>query len=101
MKKDNYKTEVIFRKAKEYNGTIIAFFPYDISDDKGNVTCYAHVGQHSGACWDYLLFRTKPAKANEYNELFEELESLGYNLKVVKRRNYKRYLQALYEARNK
>lgn len=100
MKTDNYKTEVIFRREKD--NTIIAVFPYDIASlSKDSVTCYVHIGQHTGATWNYVLADTKPAKANEYTELFEELESIGYNLKVVKRRNYKRYLQALYEARNK
>lgn len=101
MKKDYYPTEVIFRKVKsgDFKGTIEAFFPYDISDTKGNVTCYAHIGQHSGACWDYLLFNTIPAKENEYSELKSELESIGYNLKITKRRNYKRFLTELNKVR--
>lgn len=97
MKKDNYLTEVIFRKVKsgDDKGTIEAFFPYAISDTKGNVTCYAHIGQHSGACWDYFLFKTAPANENEYSELKSELESIGYNLNIIKKRNYSKYLTAL------
>jgi hypothetical protein len=101
MKKDDFITEVIFRKVKSGSdkGTIEAFFPYDIADHKGNITCYAHVGQHSGACWDYFLFRTIPANESEYNDLKSELESLGYNLKVVKKRNYRKYLAELNKSR--
>lgn len=92
MEKDNYITEVIFRKVKsgDDKGTIEAFFPYDISDLRGNITCYAHIGQHSGACWDYYLRNTVPAKENEYQDLKTELESIGYNLKVINKRNYKK-----------
>ena len=100
-KKDNFTTEVIFRKVKSGSdkGTIEAFFPYAINDLKGSVTCYAHIGQHSGACWDYFLFKTVPAKEIDYMPLKSELESLGYNLKVIKKRNYKRYLTELNKVR--
>lgn len=102
MKKDDFKTEVIFRKVKsgDDKGTIEAFFPYVITDYKGNITCYAHIGQHNGACWDYFLFNTIPAKEKEeYINLYRELESIGYNLKIVKRRNYKRFLTELNKVR--
>jgi hypothetical protein len=99
MKKDNFKTDVIFRKEKD--GDICAFFPYDISDSKGNITHYAHIGQHSQAAWEYYLKDTKPCKSpNEYNDLFQELESLGYNLNIIQRRNYKKYLNAYYAVNN-
>jgi hypothetical protein len=98
MKKDNYKTDVMFRKNKATK-EIEAFFPYEIQDPKGNILCYAHLGQHSSACYDYLLFQTKPVKDNEFSNLFHELISLGYNLKIVKRRNYNRFIKALNEIR--
>ncbi len=91
MKKDKFKTDVIFRKAKEDN-QIEAFFPYDIANMKGNITCYAHLGQHSSACYDYLLFRTIPAKEFEFNDLKKELESIGYNLNIIKKRNYTKFI---------
>jgi hypothetical protein len=90
MKKDDFKTDVIFRIEKDK--TILAVFPYDIADPKGNVTGYSHIGQHQAVCWDFVLFRTKPAKENEYQELFKELESISYNLRIVKRKNYTRWL---------
>ena len=97
MKKDDFKTDVIFRIEKDKS--ILAVFPYDISDEKGNCTCYAHLGQHSGMSWLYLR-DTKPAKdKKEYTDLFRELTSIGYNLNVIKKRNYTKYLNALNKTR--
>jgi len=90
MKKDNFKTDVIFRKEKD--NAILAVFPHEIVDCEGNIMCYAHVGQHSGASYDYVLKKTVPASETEYIDLKTELESIGYNLRTIKRRNYKKYL---------
>ena len=104
MKKDDFLTEVMFRKVKSGNfkGDIEAWFPYIIADFNGNVNCYAHLGQHSAGSWDYLLFNTVPAKENEYNDLKRELQShYGYNFKIVKKRNYKRFLAELNKVRTR
>ena len=90
VNKDNHKTEVIFRR--EADGQILAVFPYEISDPKGSVTVFTHREQHHQASYDYCVNNCKPAKVNQYSDLFEELESIGYNLKVIKRRSYKKYL---------
>jgi hypothetical protein len=105
MKKDDYITEVIFRKWKPYkeypnNSDIIALFPYEIENLRGDILSYEHIGQHSGADYDDCILQTTPAKENEYNDLKTELESIGYNLKVVKKLNYKRYLQELSKVKN-
>jgi len=99
MKKDEFITEVIFRRFPEDN-EIIALFPYDIWDYTGGISSYMHIGQHGGAEYSACMKNAKPAKENEYADLKSELESLGYNLKVVKRRNYDRYLKELNELRN-
>lgn len=101
METDSEVTEVIFRKVKigDFKGTIEAFFPYVINDIQGNVVCYTHTGQHGGASWDYFLFGTIPAKENEYKELKSELEDYYGNLKIVKKRNYKRFLYELNKLR--
>ena len=97
MKKDDFKTDVIFRREKDKS--ILAVFPYEISDTKGNCTCYAHIGQHSGLNWLYMR-DTKPVKdKKEYTDLFRELTSIGYNLNVIKKRNYTKYLTALNKVR--
>lgn len=92
MKKDDFITEVQFRKLK---GEIIAVFPYSIwsYDD---VTSYQHIGQHGGASWNINTFTT-PAKEPEYINLLLELGGLGYNVKVIKRRNHAKYLKAYHK----
>jgi len=84
MEKDKEKTKVIFRKF--INGDIIALFP-EIeggANQKGECMSYMHVGQHSGAAYA-LIYNTKPAKPDEYADLFAELEGIGYNLDVKKK----------------
>ena len=83
-------TEVMFRK---FRGEITALFPYEIEDRNGSVMSYAHVGQHSGAVLG-IIYSSKPAKENEYFDLFIELTNIGYNLKVIQKVNYKRYNEA-------
>ena len=74
------KTNVIFKKRED--GQIIALFPDDDPLDlHGNITSYMHVGQHSGASPD-LLFELESASPEEYKDLKEELESIGYKLKI-------------------
>ena len=100
MKTDTEITDVIFRKEKDK--TIIALFPYIIHDMAGNVMCYAHLGQHGGASYNWAITETKPAKEDDYADLKRELENhYGYNLNIVKRRNHEKYLEEYYKIRNK
>tara|TARA_R110000772_G_scaffold47429_3_gene108417 strand:+ start:237 stop:485 length:249 start_codon:yes stop_codon:yes gene_type:complete len=57
---------------------LYAFFPDEVSDAKGNLTAYSHVGQHSGCCIEYALQSTEATKT-EYTDLLQELESIGYD----------------------
>ncbi len=85
MKKDIFKTKVIFRKFKD--GEIIAIFPEIMwSDDPPYLSSYLHVGQHGACDYGHLRNLTKPAKPKEYADLMAELESIGYNLDVRKKR---------------
>lgn len=88
MEKDKHITEVIFRKFS--GGQIIALIPYEISDYKGNVNSYMHIGQHSGATLD-LIHTTKLAQEIEYRDLLNEMENLGYNIKVIQKVNRKKH----------
>lgn len=98
MEQDTNTTEVIFRKFKD--GDVIAFFPYEIADSKGNVMSYMHVGQHGAADYQGLVNDTKLATEDEYKDLFNELEnSVGYKLKVVKKMNYNKWLQIYREGK--
>lgn len=83
------KTKVIFRKVKQ-EGEIIAVFPADAGDSNPYRTCsfYEHDGQHGAMSIDFMS-ATIPAKPNEYESLKAELESIGYDLRIVKRFNHK------------
>ena len=76
-------TKVIFRKFNDEE--VIAFFP-ELPSDCNGYYCqsYMHCGQHGGADPE-LVYSTKPAKPAEYADLIEELEQIGYNLKIAKR----------------
>jgi hypothetical protein len=92
------KDVVIFRKEK--SGTVIAVFPYMIFDPKLNMTCYAHIGQHSALSPEYYR-ETKPANADEYKPLMEELTGIGYNLEIRQRVDWEKYRQAAIELKKK
>ena len=65
---------------------VFAYFPNLISDRKGNVTSYSHVGQHSGCSKDYIKGK-RLASPLQYDSLLKELVSLGYDdLNVINKR---------------
>ena len=81
---DKHKTKVIFRKFKD--GEVLALFPELIEYPNGNCESYMHIGQHSWADYSGCIQITKPATEAEYSDLAKELESIGYNLLIRKRR---------------
>jgi hypothetical protein len=83
MEKDKCTTVVVFRKLNK-DGGIIALFPYE-QHVEHFITSYEHVGQHSGADYNYVVSISKLAKEDEYCDLKRELEDMGYNLIVRKR----------------
>lgn len=97
IKNDNV-TEVIFRKWKNFGGTI-ALFPYELESYKGHVMSYERLGQHSGADYLHVIDKTVPAKSDEseYIALYKELESIGYKLKPISKRNKEKYYSKLRE----
>lgn len=86
------KTQVIFRLWRK---SVIALFPYEIADRKGDCLSYMRTGQHSAANYEAIITQSRPAIPAEYISLEIELESLGYRLELIKRRNRSRYLSAL------
>ncbi len=85
FKQDDEETPVIFRKEKD--GDIIAIFPCEVASIQDyTMSCYAHIGQHSG-CDLGWYHTTKAAKPEEYADLKQELEGApyGYRLKVYRR----------------
>ena len=74
-------TIVIFRTDRE--GIVFALFPELPSDTYGSYcTAYQHVGQHCAADFQGCVAQSRPAKADEYTALFNELERRGYHLQV-------------------
>lgn len=85
--------DVIFRTEKD--GEVIAIFPHTIENQAGNVLGYSRNGQHTQVEYQYSLDCTKPSNELEIAELKEELIGQGYELNVIKKRNYSLYQKAL------
>lgn len=60
---------------------VLAVFP-EIEEKPKFVMCYACLGQHSSAHIDYVK-GLKPATEEQYKELKNELETIGYNLEIL------------------
>ena len=88
-KQDTQITDVVFRV--DVDG-VFAMFPHECCDHKGNVTTYQHIGQHSGANYKYCIGNSRKATEKEYQDLLTEMKGLGYNLKVISRQNYDKFL---------
>lgn len=78
------QTKVIFRVYG--NNEVVAIFPEDLgTTNPYTCSAYTHIGQHFSVFPDSLIGETKPCPEDLYKDLKEELESIGYNLKVIKR----------------
>jgi len=93
MKTDTHKTKVKFLIEKDWTnpegkiitGDVMAVFTEEVrigADKQKLFTSYAHIGQHTEACEEYIN-ECKPATEEQYKGLKNELEGLGYNLEVV------------------
>jgi len=77
-------TTVIFRVDDE--GEVFALFPELPADAQGRYcTSYVHVGQHGSADYRHCIAHSRTATADEYADLFLELERRGYHLDVQQR----------------
>lgn len=86
QEKDQLVTPVIFRWWKN---EVIALFPADPGTSEYDCMSYMHVGQHSAADDRMIIRESRPATAAEYADLKAELESIGYNLKIYRRWQYR------------
>lgn len=88
--RDNVKIEptvVIFRV---WDDDVLALFPELPADIQGKYcTSYQHVGQHGQADYDHCIYKSRPAKPDEYAELAAELKRAGYKLDIKRRATYK------------
>ena len=77
---------VIFRRDRTGRRDCFALFPELPGDDRGFFcTAYQHIGEHCAAHYHLCVSRSDPAAADEYADLFEELERRGYVLSVRQR----------------
>lgn len=74
-------TKVTFRKEPE--GNVLAVFPEVVFNNMNHVQCYSQIGQHS-ACQEQYYNKLPKATPEEYKEIKNELDNLGYNLKVLR-----------------
>ena len=99
MEIDKHITEVVFRveQHKDYKGQIFALLPYEISSGY-YVTCYSTNEGHASANYKSCIANSKVASKQEYENLYNQMTQLGYNLKVVDRQVYNKYLKAYYNS---
>lgn len=63
---------VIFRISA---GEVTAIFPTEPCNMNGDVTCYAHIGQHGGASWSWYR-STRKATPDQFAALYKELRGI-------------------------
>lgn len=85
--------DVVFRIDNKYKD-VFALFPHDVCDNQGHVTSYQHVGQHSSADYRHCIRNSKKASKEEHKDLKGELEDRGYDLNIVSRQNYDKWLES-------
>lgn len=80
------RTPVMFRV--DGGGVVTAVFIDLPWNHRGDISCYAHVGQHSSCTWDWVARHTSPATPEQYASLKRELEAApyGYQLEIVQQR---------------
>ena len=71
--KTNTNTNTIPIRFVWFQGELTALFP-DKKERNGNITCYAHIGQHGTAAPS--LMRCKRATPAEYKDLLRELTQI-------------------------
>jgi len=83
------KTDVIFRY---WRGSVIAIFP-DEPGDMNPATClsYKAIGQHGSCDPVFVIQNSKLATKEQYGRLFDELTSIGYNLKIKERYSHRTF----------
>lgn len=71
------KTRVIFKMSED---ECVAFL-LDCPANPGFMLSYMHIGQHGEASIAFYK-ECKPATKEEYRDLYNELESIGYHLDI-------------------
>lgn len=81
---------VIFRKEKSCNGSVIAAYFGNVTSRYGRILCYTHEEGHNEADVSYYVAATTKAAPEEYADLLEELKEKYSDFEIVvkKRMNY-------------
>jgi len=82
-------TDVVF--LREFDGDdVFALFPAHAAcvGRTDLMVCYAHAGQHGSASYDYCNLCAEVTDADEYSDLFDELQRAGYDLYVISKDRY-------------
>jgi len=81
---DNKKTKVVFlvHKSDNDSSNVLAYFPDEPYDNYGNYMGYSHITQYGAVSPEYAK-KCRLATQDEYEDLKNELEQIGYNLDVV------------------
>lgn len=81
---------VIFRKEKSCNGSVVAAYFGNVTARYGRILCYTHEEGYNEADVSYYVAATKKAVPEEYADLLEELkeECSDFEIVVKKRMNY-------------
>lgn len=80
MTKDINKTRVQFLYNPD-NNDLFAFFPDEIAGNSRRL-CYSIIGQHSDCTLQYA-HASEEATPEQYKDLKQEIEGLGYNLDII------------------
>lgn len=80
-------TRVVFKMTPKdvYSGRECIAFLLDADANRDYIMSYMHVGQHSEATVEFCV-ACRLATPEEYADLKAELETIGYELKICKRR---------------
>jgi hypothetical protein len=78
-------TKAIFRYSPKHN-EVFAFFPYDVNNDE-TVEAYGEKSGHMTLEYNYNMRKSKPATKEQADALKFALESVGYKIETVERRN--------------
>ena len=81
---DNVFTRVIFKFEKGSKDVVAFLLDFPESSGLGNLLCYATIGHPSTVSLAYAR-ECKSATVDAYRNLKEELESIGYFLRVVRK----------------
>ena len=76
--------QVMFRTNPKEGDVVAVFINMEVEPD-GSLPCYAHMGQHAGACLEYIYGNCRPSTTAERDELLAELTAIYSDCELVVR----------------